>query len=274
MTALSEADYGPVRFLVKRACRVGKASRSDLGRIWQGCAPATCSKWMDRAVTISRGALERKSKRGRNSCVELVDPAKTPSWARVDNLLEELAKGPDPVGTGLFGDEVRVFIPRWTDNKPSGDRTFERIVKALLAQSAVDIVYVGMRKGETARPRRIFPIGLEKAGDQWRLLGSDLERRGYPLRTFVLSRISACSGERLPPADMGHIDVLDGTETICVNVNPDLTEDQANAIRHELNIKDGTVVLHTRTIYDFLARFGRSSAPEHVVWPPIEVEST
>lgn len=273
MTALSEADYGPVRFLVKRACRVGKASRSDLDRIWKGCAPATCSRWIDRAVTISRGALERKAKRGRNSCVELINPAKTPSWARVDNLLEELVRGADPMRTGLFDDEMRVFVPRWTNNKPSGDGTFERIVKALLARSAVDIVYVGMRKGEKARRRRIFPIGLERVGDQWRLLGSDLERRGYPLRTFVLSRISMCDGERRPPADMGYADVLDRTERVGVCLNSDLTEDQADAVRHELNVKDGTVELHTRTIYDFLARFGRTAAPEHVVWPPIEAEN-
>jgi predicted DNA-binding transcriptional regulator YafY len=143
-----------------------------------------------------------------------------------------------------------------------------------MAQSQqVEIQYVGMRINETRRWRWIHPLGLERVGDQWRLIAHDLDEEQYRVKTFVLARIlDTRRPAKRRPLRFEPLSALDDTITLRVRINAVLTEDQQNVVAHELGIKNGTIRIPRRSLGDFIQRYGEENGREGIVWPPIFVE--
>jgi len=257
-----------VRFLVRRACRTGTARRADLLRFYPA-AQATHAKWMNEAILIAP-CIRRKGA-GSAACLAYIG-GPLPIWASFECLLTELEGDAGPEITGVLENELPIFITRWTRKTPLDPTALSKIIQAIAHEQAIVIRYVGLRKEEKARLRHIYPAGLERMGDQWRLIGTDLDQSGHPLRVFVLARILGFEAEISPPQNFVKPGIADCSERIPVHLNSALTSDQAVAIAHELGIVDGRITINSRSKFEFYRRFANQEPGRDIVWPLLEIQ--
>ena len=257
-----------VVFLVRRTIRLGRASRGDLGEFFPA-PPATMSRLTSQAAEMD--GIQR-SGTGRNA--HLAPNGKPPpAWAGFGHLMEEIANGNDPHVTGLKEDELPVFIPNWVSNTPLDPNALPFIVHAITSKNPFRLRYVGSRKGSDAAWRCVYPSGLERMGDQWRLIAADLDQKDFPLRTFVLARIigvaPADKNCKVPRSGFRRPGVYDREVVFSPKINPDLAPDQVAVLINELRIHNGKIKLHGRSVFEFLRRFGVQKVSSDTVWPPL-----
>ena len=75
--------------------------------------------------------------------------------------------------TGLRYAELPVNFSSWSSSLPTGPGALTTIVQACSRKRTAFIRYVGLKAGDVARFRRVYPIALERMGDQWRLVAHD-----------------------------------------------------------------------------------------------------
>ena len=196
-----------------------------------------------------------------------------PAWANAKELMESIDRGHDDFKTtGLRAHELPVNRVQWSAAVPKSTEALNVVLQAIVHARACAIQYVGVKLGETARWRRIFPLGLERMGDQWRIYAHDLEHPDFAVRTFVLARIEDAAelrekiSKKFTPAAasdamLKFAPVLDGR----------YTQDQRRALLHELRVEDGLIRLPRRAEFEFLRRFGEVAASADAVWPPIKL---
>lgn len=272
-------------FAVRRLVRTGRVCRADITNT-VGCSTVIAGRALQKVSAFTADVI----KKGQN--LQLKDPyfASKPNNNHVfmviasdSQLSDAIKKGGDPKLTGLYLDELPVQIKTWS----FGDSVASGLVTAIAActlhikkagrrldhRSSLSILYVSMQKGAFCKWRNIVPLGLERVLDQWRLIAHDLDAEGYPIKTYVLARIF---GHRalttpLPVNFYRHLKVLNNlNELVRIELNPDLTKDQEDAIRNELNIgKDDTMEISQRSKVDFLRRFSDIPTTESAIWPVI-----
>lgn len=262
-SGLSEASI----YLVKRACRLGTARRLDMAQHFEA-SQATYTRWIAAALDAAP-CLDREGG-GAGGRLILAKESRIPEWAGFESLLEEIENGSNPAVTGIEAHELPVFIPRWTRNTPVDPRALGKIIHAIHEEQGISICYVNLSREEEGRWRCVYPIGLERMGDQWRLVALDLDKTIHPLRTFVLARILGVSDKPCPlPKGFSKPGIYDASVTIRARLNPDLTPDQAIAIANELRIQDGKISLDRRTLFEFFRRFGAQPVSSKAAWPPL-----
>jgi len=257
-------------FVLKRAVRFGKVVRSDVIRAFDGDFRATkASALMSEAAARWPETLERGSHE-----IVLRPNAKIPREASEEDLMKSLDYGQTEFRhIGLrVPDELGVLVVKWTRALPRQPGAFSVIVTGLIRYQPIELLYVGLRKNEQARWRRVLPITLEKMGDQWRLIAQDLddEAAAYPVKTFVLPRIfDARAADPILPDRIIRQDYSDKRARIPVRLNPSLTLDQQTAVRHELMIQNHQISIAERSKFEMLRRFSGLPARNDAVWPPI-----
>lgn len=272
-------------FAVRRLVRTGSVCRADITNT-MGCSAVIAGKAMQKVAAFSADVI----KKGQN--LQLKDPyfVDQPNNRHVfmniasdSQLSNAIKQGGDPKLTGLYPDELPVNIKTWS----YGDSLSNGLVTAIAActlhikqagrridhRASLSIFYVSMQKGAFNKWRNIVPLGLERILDQWRLIAHDLDTEGYPIKTYVLARISnhRALTTPLPVNFYRHLKALnDLNELVRIELNPDLTKDQETAFKNELNItKDGTMEISQRSKIDFLRRFSDIATTELAVWPVI-----
>lgn len=256
-----------VLYLIKRACRLGTARRQDMTRHFPA-SQATYTRWI--LTALDRAPCLDREGRGAAAHLRLVRPDNVPRWASLEALLAEIENDNEPSRTGIEDDEIPIFIPRWTRNVPVDPRALGKIVRAIRRRCGLHLRYVGLRRGEEGQWRCVYPIGLERMGDQWRLVALDLEKKDYPLRVFVLARVLGADDLPCPlPEGFSKPGIHDADITIPARLNPSLTPDQAIALANELRIQEGMITLHQRTLFEFCRRFGTEGISDQAVWPPL-----
>lgn len=257
----------PVLYIVKRACRLGSARRQDIARYFKA-SQATYTRWIVLALD-QVPCLDREG-RGAGARLKLVRPESIPAWAGYEALLMEMENGNRATQTGIEDDELPVFIPRWTRNVPVDPRALGKIISAIHQERGLHIRYVSLGRGEEGQWRCVYPIGLERMGDQWRLVALDLEKNGHPLRIFVLARILGVDDKPCPlPKGFSKPGIHDADITIRALLNSALTPDQAIALSNELRVQEGLITLNRRTLFEFCRRFGAQGLSDKAVWPPL-----
>jgi hypothetical protein len=257
-------------FLVRRAVRLGRATRGDLAGFFPA-PPATLSRLTSRAAEIV--GIERRGA-GRSAYIGPTGKF-TPPWASFDHLMTEIVNGNDPRVSGLTDDELPIFIPNWVNNAPLDPNALPFIVRALATKTPLRLRYVGLRKGSDAAWRYVYPTGLERMGDQWRLIAADLQnaKEKFPLRTFVLARIigvaPADKNCRVPRSGFHSPGLHDYEVAFAARINPGLAPDQVAVLANELRMRDGKIKLHGRSAFEFLRRFGAQKVSADAVWPPL-----
>ncbi len=272
-------------FAVRRLVRAGNVCRADITNTI-GCSAVIAGKAMQRVAAFSAEVI----KKGQN--LQLKDPyfVDKPNNKHVfmfiasdSQLSDAIKNGGDPKLTGLYPDELPVNIKTWS----FGDSPSNGLVTAIAActlhiqksgrridhRASLSILYVSMQKGGIYKWRNIVPLGLERILDQWRLIAHDLDTEGYPIKTYVLARISnhRVLTTPLPVNFYRHLKALnDLNELVRIELNPDLSKDQEAAFKNELNInKDGTMEISQRSKIDFLRRFSDIPTTESAIWPVI-----
>ncbi|MCX7096293.1 MAG: hypothetical protein NTV43_00125 [Methylococcales bacterium] len=272
-------------FAVRRLVRTGTVCRADITNTI-GCSAVIASRAMQKVSAFTADVI----KKGQN--LQFKDPyfASKPNNNHIfmviasdSQLSDAIKKGGDPKLTGLYPDELPVNIKTWSfgDSVSSGLLTaiaactlhIKKAGKRIDHRSSLSILYVSMQKGASCKWRNIVPLGLERILDQWRLIAHDLDSEGYPIKTYVLARVF---GHRsltapLPVNFYRYLKALnDLNELVRIELNPDLTKDQEDAIRNELNIdKDCAMEISQRSKVDFLRRFSDIPTTESAIWPVI-----
>jgi hypothetical protein len=252
-------------FIVRRAFRRGSVTRSELMNVFDLSA-ATASRAMKSAVTEYGDLLARAGQGLRPKPV-----TEPPPWADESDLLDNLDRGrSEPQHTGLFEGELPVVYVSWSARAPRRPGILRTIVQAITNESSVRLAHVGLRKMEQVRERWVAPLALERMNDQWRVIAQDLDKPGFPIRVFVLSRIldAQPDGRRKPNGFVrrGHTDHF---SRIRVKLNPALTSIQRDVLERELQIVDGRVSVASRSAFEFLQRFSNQPPNPDAVWPPI-----
>jgi hypothetical protein len=253
-------------FVLRRAVRYGIATRADVREAFGRIGTTKATQALDYSALHWPRTLERTGK-----AVRLRDDAEIPPEAGEAQLMDCLDNGwLEFRHTGLRPRELPVERVRWTTPQPERPGVLSTVVAAVAHEEILRIRYVGLRENESARWRRVYPVGLERLGEQWRVIAQDLEAEGYPLKTFVLSRIldSEPTAERRP-RDMVRLAADDRLVSYPVRLNPKLTEDQRRVLTHELQIENGRVVLPKRGEFEYFRRFADAPVNEDVVWPPL-----
>ena len=136
-----------------------------------------------------------------------------------------------------------------------------------------EILYVGLRRGESARWRTVWPRALEFTGMFWRIHAQDLENTDAerPIKTFLLARVldaRPASHWRAPAGFVPRALVRD-RRRLRVHLSDALSADQAAAVRNQLDIQDGVMSWPDHALHTFRREFTAQAVPADVVWPVI-----
>lgn len=266
-------------FILRRATWFGHCRIDDLTEAF-GITPQAASRDLSRAPAFwrldGRALLEHERGAVRRLLVSQEHPQAAPLV-----MLELLRRGAPFQESGLRRHECLTLQQPLNGLQPERQAHIAAILRALVRlnsetgrpiQRTLEIQYVGLRAGETARTRWIAPVGLEFDGAQVRLLAHDLQARGYPLKSFVLSRIAEASLSSRPrPSDL--VPELElPREKVCLQAVFDerLTQDQRDAIARELNLDhhDRTMVARHR-IFQLQQLYAQNKAATDAIWPPL-----
>ena len=255
-------------FVLSRATLMGKVSRADIINAFPGqISTSTATAQLRAAVSAYPEYLiyhERAVRLRPGAEISLLNEAA---------LVRDLACSDSYAKIGVKHTEIDVTIVQWSNALPHKAGVLRDLLSALAQARQLEIQYVGMRVGETRRWRWMHPLGLERVGDQWRLIAHDLDEKHHPIKTFVLPRImDARRPAKRQPSGFVPLSTLDDTMTLRVRINPRMTEDQQKVIAHELGIRDGLIRIPKRSLGDFIQRYAGGTEREDVVWPPIFVE--
>jgi len=256
-------------FVVRRAVRRGSVSRVDLCRAFS-LSSATGTRILREAEKAFSPNLHLDGKATRWD-------GPPPPWASAESLLSELEGGLDPARSGFFHAELPLHRAAWVSNMPGDPRALPQIISALTHEQPIRLLYVGLRRDANAQWRQVMPLGLERMADQWRLIADDLDdvERGYPSKTFVLSRVLEVLNTAKTPKGYEAHSFADVSANIDVplRTRAALTNDQQKAIENELSIKNGHRTMPARARFEFLRRFAEIPPSPDAVWPLVETDS-
>jgi hypothetical protein len=256
-------------FVLRRAFLFGVCRRADVNR---ACGTEFSP---NRASAIMRGAVARwphllysAPHRG----VFPRDGAACPKEADASHILSLIAKGAGPRETGVFPEDgAPVLMPKPKPAQALREGSTQAVLNAALHDKPLRILYVGLRRGENARWRGIWPRAMEFTGLQWRLHAQDLEAadQGFPIKVFMLSRIMDAQplSEKEVPKGFTPKTLVRQDRVLRVSLSEDLTPDQAQVIRNAFGIKDGVMTWPDHALYEFKRDFTREPPNPDIVWP-------
>lgn len=257
-----------VEFVLKRAFRAGAVTRANLLDAFD-VSSATATRLMSEALARHPRLLERQGQR------ILPRPlAEAPPCATEAALLATLDEGGNDflARVGLYAYELPVVYVTWANSLPRKPGILTALIEAVRNEGFLRIVYLPMRKNAEPAWRTIAPLGLERMNDQWRVVAQDMEKEGFPIRVFVLTRILDAQREvykRLPKGFVRQ-HVADAEASLPVELNAGLTPLQKEVVSAELGIRDGKVRVARRGIFEFQRRFSRRAPTPDAVWPPLD----
>lgn len=258
-------------FVLRRAWLVGRCRRADIDAVFDTrTSPNRASKIIKESVARWRDHLFYSPRRG-------VFPnarASLPEEVRADRILDLLAQGAGPAETGLLSGDATPFLR--PDPKPSRAMTpvaTQAVLDAALHDTALGVLYVGLRRGEKARWRTLWPRAMEFTGLHWQLHAQDLDDagRGFPIKTFLLARIleTRPATDWKAPSGFRPLKVVRAQSHLRVWLSDELTSDQQAVVRNQFDIQGGRMTWPHSGLHAFRREFTNASVPPDVVWPVI-----
>jgi len=276
-------------FVLRRAWILGACLRVDIERALDtGRSPAKTSAIMTAAVRRWPEHLHWEKRLG----VRPLESAMTPKPAQAQVVLDLIAQGAPPHLSGVFDDDgVGILRPHPLPSRAMTPSATQMLLHAAMRQQPVRVLYVGLRKDEAPRWRRLWPSRLEYTGLHWRLHAQDMDDHmddqvGAPqsgaqagtqsdswapaIKVFLLSRILDAQPlqERDTPKGFKRRVLAQTMRRLRVYLNEELTPEQADVIKNGLDIApDGTMLWPVHSLYEFKRDYGRAPPSAHVVWP-------
>ena len=258
------------RFVWRRAFRSPARTvvRGDLVQAF-GMSANKASALLTEEAKTSRGVLVREG-------YKVIAPAfaEPSEYADGADLMRHLQGGlSDYRFTGLKPDELPINRTPFSNALPPQPGAFDRIVCSIATQGTIYIRYVSMKSQDEGRWRRVAPLSLDCVGDQWRVTAQDLDNvnEQFPVRSFVLARIIEVTPDpKGPPKGFIRGSGVDSKQLVSLEMNPMMTRQQKDVIRHELGIEEGRPKeIPQRCVHEFLIRFADSSPSSDATWPPL-----
>ena len=263
----------PWKFIVKRAFRFGSTTPKDVQEAFPLVSRTTCWKYSIDALELEPSLLSKKGKK-----IVPADGAKAPDYASSSNLLSYFNAGITSFSlTGLREEEFPAFNGDYLSPLYPSEDVLDLVFDAIINRRAIRILYAGLWRGEEARYRTIVPIGIEKRGQQIRLLAQDVKtminRSGDSFRVFVLARLLDV---KPLPRDRTFKEselqtIADMDVKVRCEINDEMTKDQKIALRNEFGIEDETVSVPKRSVMEFLIQNSDAKPNENAVWPPLQI---
>ena len=255
-------------FVLKRAIRYGYVKRHDVLEAFSAdiTSEALATNTLNKAVKRYDLFLVRKGNR-----IEPSPSGMTPSFINDETLLSELERGATFKETGLRESELPIVTVQWRRNLPVQDGTLTEITRAIALCNTINIHYVGLKEGDSGSVRPVFPIGIERYSDQWRLIAHDLSDGNFPVKAFLLSRIIKISHtKRRKPSRVGSLHPSQLPSPLKVRINSRVTQAQRMVIENQLNIQSGVIRIPQRLKHEFLIEFCGADVSDNIVWPLID----
>jgi hypothetical protein len=256
-----------ILFILRRTIWSGRATRADLMEAFP-ISEATASRAMKRACLRWPGVLVRKPKH-----VEAFLQVVPPPEASASRMLELLEQTPFSFAqTGLkVPDELRIAGFKIRQANPFDPQVAGTLIHATIRGVQLDLMYVGLRYGEAARWRSVMPLSFDTFQGQWRLHAHDLESAGFPVKSFVVSRMldAQVSMNKKPKGlrlELGEIPV----RRYRAKLNPRMTADQRLVIGRELGLNaKGEALISDSAFFYFKKTYMEShlEGEESIVWP-------
>lgn len=260
-------------FILRRSIWLGYCKQSHVREAF-GLSPTLASQVMTEAVDAYPQHLARTGKG-----VEARDRQGTlPLAATARRLLSLAASGHGELhDLGFEAHElIRAPDPHMAQLPEVG--VMDSLFRAAIEETAIDILYVSLRPGESAMWRPVLPLHFECHEGQWRMEALDLlaKKEGlYIAKRFVLARLTNAR-----PASKQYQKVKPTVYTMNENIrvrvklNPRLTEDQKAAVARELCLDDkGERPINRSDLFEFRRKYADntlgSAAAQNaaVVWP-------
>lgn len=269
-----------ILFVLRRTCWLGRTKNSDLTEVF-GVTGVTARKIMDEAVKKWPQVLYTYKKSG----VFKKDEAVIPKEADAQTMMSLFEKHAKPEETGLNKEESSIFFPLYPPaNRPingmevilnyslkSRQAYLQHGSKIIDMPLVIEILYIGLRKDDFPRWRKIVCNGLEYNGQIWRLIAQDIKSQNYTQKHYVLSRIiDARPTSILTPKDFYFKDVKEDISKVEVIFNENLTKEQRMVLTNELGVKNGKISIPKKELFYFKRYYqDDKDNMNHIVWPLI-----
>ncbi|MDO8274515.1 MAG: hypothetical protein Q7T22_03195 [Serpentinimonas sp.] len=271
-------------FVLRRAWTLGVCLRADIERAFATHkSPAKTSAIMAAAVRRWPAHLHWEKRMG----VRPVQSAMTPKPAQAQVVLDLLASGASPQITGVFDDDgVGILRPQPLPSRAMTPAATQMLLQAALREQPVRVLYVGLRKGEQPRWRKLWPSALEYTGLHWRLHAQDMDDSvtapardpvgsttgapAPPIKVFLLARVLDAQplSERDAPKGFKRRLLVQTMRRLRVHLSEELTPEQEAVVKNSLDIApDGSMRWPAYSLYEFKRDYGRTPPSAHVVWP-------
>lgn len=266
-------------FILRRATWSGLCKVADVVRAFD-VTPQAASLDLNRAVEIWMLDGRPLLTRGRG-CVRQIFGLPEHPQASPLVMLELLRRSAPFQETGLREYECLTLHQPLQGVQTSTQESLSAILRSLVRlgaeagrpiQRTLEIDYVGLKVGDTIRTRWVAPVGLEFDGAQVRLWAHDLLRQGYPLKSFVLSRIMAARvvHRQMPSGVRPELALPQETVTLQAAFDEQLTTDQRQAIARELGLDDHARLKAARhRVFQLQHLYAKAAHTQEAIWPPL-----
>ena len=259
-------DYRPLLFILRRCYWKGKTSRQEVMEAFE-MPMASASRALVEACEKWPGVLIREKRH-----VMVAPHAVAPLEANSQTMLHLLEMLPESFAdTGLRPEELRVVGTMIRKPSPMSKEMTELLLKTIIQEKALDILYVGLKYGDKARWRSVVPLSLDPFQGQWRVRAHDLEVEDFPVKTFVLSRILDA---RISLKDRPKKLILEQGELsqrrFQITLNSRLTKDQKVVVAREIGLDEkGVILLNENEEFYFRRTYVdvELKTSDQTVWP-------
>lgn len=258
-----------LQFVLKRAFRFGSVRRRDIMEAFQDSI-----KSESLGSDILNSALEKYDeyliREGNKLIPRRFD--KIPDFIDDEELLHQIELGSRFQDTGLRSDELPINKVNCTNSLPLQKHSLTLICQSISKGRVIDIYYVSLKEKDRGSTRAVFPLGLEKKSDQWRLVAHDLSNKNYTIKTFLLSRITSVDkSDKKRPKRLGVISGTEAPTKFKCQLNRNFTKEQREVVKNQLKITNkNTVMLAKRYLYEFKIDYLNTPSSNSITWPLIE----
>lgn len=265
LLSITSRDSAAVRFVVRRAFRVGRVSRAELIAA-TGLAKATATRVMQASLAFYKDFLVVKGKG-----LSPKPGAEPPGWAGESDLIEHLSRGDVAYSEiGMTSDELPILIPPVSVKTPKSSGVVWALARAIVQKSPVLLGYVGLKRGDNGSWRDVVPLAFELIGDQLRLLAADVTDKGAgSVKVYVLSRVTGVKPSTVRAPNRTCLPVLeDRLSRVSVTLSRALTPAQVEVLRHEMSLNSsGLKSIPSRLVYEFKRKYAIEPPSTKAVWP-------
>ncbi|MCG8614451.1 MAG: WYL domain-containing protein [Pseudomonadales bacterium] len=255
---------------MKRSFRYGEVQRSDLKEAFP--EKPNSDPYLTSVIKAALSRFDdRLQKEGQK--VRPIPGTAPPSFINDEDLIDSLERGGSFAETGFRESELPLSFVKTTNSLPNKPGLLTVITRYIAHQETLQIIYTGIKMGAIPQKRHLYPLGLERKSDQWRLVAIDLDEKEQPTKVFLLSRIldAGPSNKRKP---RNRVIEAPSKAPRCyqVELNPKLNEHQRQVVKNQFAMQGDTIRLPQRYLFEFKIDHCSEPVPSEAVWPLLTIK--